>query len=495
MLFSWLPSASWKTVTFILITIMFTSACSSESSARSANSKASDNGILNSSKNKDKNTTANQPANITGQSTGSVTEDDDPDNDSLLETSGVLSVSDEDEGESAFVEKTSNGTYGSLIINSQGKWFYGVENTLAAVQALSRNETLIDRATVNSIDGTAHTVSITIHGQDEAIIIEDAANSPAIISGTDTGEVTEDLDGNKDGKIAVQGKLNITDNDPGEASFISSSFSSYYGNFSIDSTGNWAYVLKNDLNAIQSLNTGESLQDNLTIKSIDGTTHVIRITIFGADEATEPDVPEETTNTPATITGTSTGEVTEDFDGNQDGVIAASGKLDIVDVDPYEAAFVAGSVSGNYGVLDISADGNWLYTLNNDHITVQSLNDGEMISDSMTVRSIDGSKQTITVTIIGADEPGINTNTITLSWGAPSEREDNQPISLSEISGYRIYYSNTQGDYNDSISINDGSAQEYTFSDFSTGIYYFVITTVDTGGRESQQSAEIRVEI
>ena len=82
---------------------------------------------------------------------------------------------------------------------------------------------------------------------------------------------------------------------------------------------------------------------------------------------------------------------------------------------------------------------------------------------------------------------------VSLSWAAPTEREDNEPISLSEIAGYKVYYGTSANDYHKSVDINDGSAVGYTFTDFSAGTYYFALTTYDTEGRESQQSPAIKI--
>jgi hypothetical protein len=82
---------------------------------------------------------------------------------------------------------------------------------------------------------------------------------------------------------------------------------------------------------------------------------------------------------------------------------------------------------------------------------------------------------------------------IGLSWVAPVAREDNAPIALSEIAGYKIYYGTTQGQYPHSLTINDGTATGYTFNSFATATYYFVLTTIDTEGRESQYSPEIAI--
>lgn len=84
---------------------------------------------------------------------------------------------------------------------------------------------------------------------------------------------------------------------------------------------------------------------------------------------------------------------------------------------------------------------------------------------------------------------------INLSWVAPAERENNSPIALSEITGYKILYGIAQGQYSNSVTINDSTAVNYTFADFPAGTYYFVVTTLDTEGRESRFSPEVVVVI
>jgi len=94
-----------------------------------------------------------------------------------------------------------------------------------------------------------------------------------------------------------------------------------------------------------------------------------------------------------------------------------------------------------------------------------------------------------------SDETSASTN-IKLSWVAPAEREDNSPISLSEIAGFKVYYGTTQGLYPNSVIINDGSAVGHTFTSLPMkGIYYFSVTTLDTEGRESQHSPEVVITI
>jgi hypothetical protein len=76
----------------------------------------------------------------------------------------------------------------------------------------------------------------------------------------------------------------------------------------------------------------------------------------------------------------------------------------------------------------------------------------------------------------------------TLNWTAPVARSDQSPLSLADIGGYRVYYGTVEGEYPYRIDVNDGTAVEVVINDLPTGIYYFVVTTYDTEGRESEYS-------
>ena len=80
-----------------------------------------------------------------------------------------------------------------------------------------------------------------------------------------------------------------------------------------------------------------------------------------------------------------------------------------------------------------------------------------------------------------------------MSWVAPVARDDESPISMAEIAGYRIYYGTVQGAYTQQVDINDAYADTFEVDNLSlaSGTYYAVMTTVDTDGRESAFSAEI----
>jgi VCBS repeat-containing protein len=407
---------------------------------------------------------ADDPTVISGVKTGSVTEDVDPDGDGLLEVTGVLSVTDNDAGESAFVARTRNGSYGSLTISAAGNWRYAADNDQTAIQSLASGSAITDTLQVSSVDGTTKNIIITINGADDA----------TVIGGVNTGSVTEDVDPDGDNLLEVDGKLTITAGDSGMAAFVEATVSGAYGSLSIDTAGDWRYAADNGQAAIQSLADGGKITDTVRVSSVNGTTKNIFITINGADDAT-------------VIGGVNVGSVTEDVDPDGDGLLEVAGKLTISDADTGDAAFINASKEGLYGNFAVDAAGNWSYAVSNNLASIQNLDTGATLTDSLTVRSVSGVTRDVLIAIAGVDETS-GSGDINVSWIAPTEREDGTSISMSEIAGYRVYYGTAEGDYTDQVEVAGGSTMQVTLPNLVSGTYYIVVTTYDTDGRESAYS-------
>ena len=86
-------------------------------------------------------------------------------------------------------------------------------------------------------------------------------------------------------------------------------------------------------------------------------------------------------------------------------------------------------------------------------------------------------------------------NSAKLSWLAPSAREDNSVLVLSDIAGFRIYYGASSGDYSNTIDINDHTATQAVLAGLPSGTYFIAVTTVDVDGRESSYSAEVIISV
>lgn len=93
-------------------------------------------------------------------------------------------------------------------------------------------------------------------------------------------------------------------------------------------------------------------------------------------------------------------------------------------------------------------------------------------------------------------EPGTS-KTLTLSWLAPSLRDNGDTLELSEIAGYEIYYfvdGSPEGD-GERVRIDDPTATQYTTPHLTLGHYYFSIATVDTSELYSELSDYVEITI
>lgn len=105
-----------------------------------------------------------------------------------------------------------------------------------------------------------------------------------------------------------------------------------------------------------------------------------------------------------TFGGLSTGTVVEDD------IATAFGTLTIHDPDRCQSYFQEDVVESAYGSLYISREGDWIYTFaGHDRPEVQALEEGNSLTDTVTVRAADGTETQIAITIAGTDEaPGID---------------------------------------------------------------------------------------
>nr|WP_209297837.1 VCBS domain-containing protein [Aeromonas jandaei] len=328
-------------------------------------------------------TGVNDAAVITGSDTGGVTEDET--NPTLTET-GTLSVTDVDGADEAkFVAGNgvaSTGALGSLTITEGGAWTYNVDNS--KVQYLGQGETRVESFTVQSVDGTTHTVTITITG----------VNDGAVVAGDDLGTVIEDLNV-VGGKLSDSGVLTISDADQGQAKFVAGNgtpSAGALGSLSITETGTWTYNVDNS--KVQYLGQGETRVESFTVQSVDGTTHTVTITITGVNDG-------------AVVAGDDLGTVIEDLNV-VGGKLSDSGVLTISDADQGQAKFVAGNgtpSAGALGSLSITETGTWTYNVDNSK--VQYLGQGETRVESFTVQSVDGTTHTVTITITGVNDGAV----------------------------------------------------------------------------------------
>ncbi|MCY9863830.1 VCBS domain-containing protein [Vibrio coralliirubri] len=344
----------------------------------------------------------NDKAVIGGTDSGTVTEE------SQLQTSGTLTVTDVDTGEAHFSYTDIVGSFGTLHLTDSGSWTYDLDNTNPTVQALGANKTATDTITVHSADGTTHQVTITING----------TNDKAIIGGTSSGAVTEES------QLQTSGTLTVTDVDTGEAHFSNTDIAGRLGTLHLTDSGAWTYDLDNTNPAVQALGANKTATDTINVHSADGTTHQVTITING-------------TNDKAIIGGTSSGAVTEESQ------LQTSGTLTITDVDTGEAHFSNTDVAGTLGTLHLTDSGAWTYDLDNTNPTVQALGAHKTATDTITVHSADGTTHQVTITINGTNDKAIIGGTSSGSVTEESQLQTSGTLTVTDVDTGEAHFSNT----------------------------------------------------
>lgn len=287
---------------------------------------------------------------------------------------------------------TVTGTYGTLAIQADGSYSY----LALRASALAKGEAGDDvfTFTVQEADGSQTTSTITFHVE--------GVNDAPVASGALTATLVE-----KGQAAAVSLLAGASDPDHGETASLSVANVTYAvdgGAASstlpggISRSGSVIIVDPSD-KAFAHLGSGqaESIVVDYDIVDVHGATvhQTETITVTGVNDA-------------ATISGTTTGSVTEAGGVNNGtaGHPTATGTLTDTDPDNPVDTFQAGASASQsgYGSYTIDASGHWTYTLDDNNAAVQGLNAGDHLSDSFVVRTQDGTAQTITVTIDGAND-------------------------------------------------------------------------------------------
>ncbi|RED51620.1 tandem-95 repeat protein [Aestuariispira insulae] len=306
-------------------------------------------------------------------------------------------------GDAGNVGTSLTGSYGSLLLLSDGSYAYTLDNSNSLVQALGVGESLTEAFTYTIDDGNGGsdqaTLTVTINGSndgpvavaDSNSVTEDSAPNPV------TGNVlTNDSD--------VDGDSLSVSQVSGAAGNVGNTVSGNFGSLLLLADGSYAYTLDNGNALVQSLGVGESLTDSFTYTVDDGN--------GGTDQTTLT----------ITINGSNDGPVAA-ADANsivEDGALnPVSGNVltndDDVDGDSLAVSQVNGATgnvgvatAGSFGSVVIQSGGDYHYTLDNANSLVQSLGVGESLTDSFTYTIDDGNggtaQTTLTITITGSND-------------------------------------------------------------------------------------------
>ena len=328
---------------------------------------------------------------ITADETGAVSEGDigDP----AVTATGSIAVSDADDDDTpSFANAADTGLYGSIVVNATGDgWTYTLDQS--TVQDLDDMEVVTDTLTLIDDEGNEVDIVITITGTDDA----------AIITGDVTGTVTEGNIG--DAAVTATGAIGVSDVDgDDDPSFANASAMGLYGMLVVNSAGDeWTYTL--DQSTVQDLDDYDMVTDTVTLTDDEGNTRDIVITIIGtADDAV--------------ITADTTGAVNE---GDIGDIVTATGAIAVSDLDDDDMpSFANATDTGLYGSISVNSAGDqWTYTL--DQASVQDLNAGDMIVDTVTLIDDEGNMVDIDITITGTNDGPVITTPMGGNEGAVTE--------------------------------------------------------------------------
>lgn len=83
----------------------------------------------------------------------------------------------------------------------------------------------------------------------------------------------------------------------------------------------------------------------------------------------------------------------------------------------------------------------------------------------------------------------VSDRSLTINWNPPTQNVDGSAIV--GLSGFKIFYGQTPGNYPNVINVNDGGLTSYTIDNLLPGTWYLAMTATATNGLESALSYEI----
>jgi len=307
------------------------------------------------------------------------------------------------------------GAYGSLVIGADGSYTYTVDENNAAVQALRTDaDTLTESFTYTMLDAagatSAATLTLTIHGRDDAPVARDDANVAAAGTIRDPGQSVDavgnllpndsDVDAG-DTKAVTEIGVGAEAANPARTAVTGANqaVQGLYGRLYVNADGSYTYQVDVLNLAVQALAPGDTLDEYFTYQLTDtaglsdlATLHIV---VAGIDNPpfTLPDQGDA-----VEAGGTDNGTPGADATGN---VLANDLDLDGdaltvtgIRTGPEAGTGTAGTVGqplqGRYGTLTLNPDGSYTYVVNDELPAVQALRaSGQTLEESFTYTAAD----------------------------------------------------------------------------------------------------------
>jgi VCBS repeat-containing protein len=172
---------------------------------------------------------------------------------------------------------TLQGSYGSLLLNSDGSYAYTLDNASLAVQSLSAGQTVTEAFAYQATDGIAATPA--------ALTVSITGSNDAPVTIADVAYVREDLNITATGNVLS----NDTDVDQGTVLSVANSGTQQgsYGQLALAGDGSYTYSLDNGSLDVQSLGRDAQVVEHFGYTVTDGivgTASVLDVFLDGAND-------------------------------------------------------------------------------------------------------------------------------------------------------------------------------------------------------------------
>jgi VCBS repeat-containing protein len=302
------------------------------------------------------------------------------------------------------------GQFGQLTLNADGSYTYVLDNASLGVQSLAEGQVVTETFAYAASDGitsTPSTLTVTITGTNDA---------PVVVA--DIADVQEDLNVTATGNVLA----NDSDVDQGTVLQVANAgvFAGQFGQLTLNADGSYTYVLDNASLGVQSLAEGQVVIETFAYAATDGITSTpstLTVTITGTNDA--PVVVSDTADVQEDLNVTAIGNVlANDSDVDQGTVLQVAN---------------AGVFAGQFGQLTLNADGSYTYVLDNASLGVQSLAEGQVVTETFAYAASDGitsTPSTLTVTITGTNDAPVVVAEI-----ADQHTSEDEPFSYTVPAG------------------------------------------------------------
>ncbi|HIF9317636.1 TPA: retention module-containing protein [Photobacterium damselae] len=361
---------------------------------------------------------------------------------------GQLTATDVD-GDSLTFKPDADPTNGSVTVDPDGSWEYVPNPDFNGEDSFT--------VVVDDGNGGSDTITVTVNVT--------PVNDEAVIGGDDHQSLIETNE-----VLTTGGTLTATDVDNPDNSFKpQEGVSGQYGQFTINSQGEWTFVSNG---ALDELAEGEVVTDHFVVESIDGTQHTITVEITGTNEGPQAHDDRVTTKEDNTIA--------LDLLGNDSDV---DGTIQITQIAGVELTGGEQEITVENGQIRVAADGTLTFVPNANY-------SGEVSFDyHITDNHGATSEATVTITVtpvndeavIGGDDHQslIETNEVLTTGGTLTatdvDNPDNSFKPQEGVSGqYGQFTINSQGEW---TFVSNGALDELAEGEVVTD--HFVVESID----------------